>query len=178
MKKLLLFSLAGLLASQLSVAQTTAAPPLPAADEAAVRTLVSRMMTNWNAHQFADMATYTTDDVSWVNIVGMWWQGRPQVQQAHQAIFDAIFKGVTFKPGALTLRAITPDVVVANQYCSVGAYYPPDGVNRGTNKMGDDQDLVTLVLVKRQGKWLLTAGHNTVVDARAAANNPVKMAAK
>ncbi len=86
--KTLLLSLACLLAAGRAHAQ------LPAADEAAIRQAVARMTTNFTNHQFADMATYTTPDVSWVNIVGMWWRGRPAVQQAHQQIFDSIFKGV------------------------------------------------------------------------------------
>jgi uncharacterized protein (TIGR02246 family) len=146
---------------------------ISAADETAIRQAVARMTTNFTNHQFADMATYTTPDVSWVNIVGMWWRGRPAVQQAHQQIFDTIFKGVAFKPGAATVRAITPEVALVNMYCHVGAFYPPDGINHGTNKEGDADDLLTLVLVNKQGNWLLTAGQNTVVRASAAANDPL-----
>ena len=145
---------------------------ITAADHAAIRKVVQQMTTNYTNHKFADMATYTTPDVSWVNIVGMWWQGRPAVQAAHQQIFDGMFQGVAFTPGGPTIRAITPEVAVVNLYCKVGAFYPPDGVNRGVNKMGDNQDLMTLVMVKKHGKWLLTAGQNTVVDAAATANDP------
>jgi len=155
----------------LATGPTFAQAPAPA-DEAAIRKVVQRITTNFTDHKFADMATYTTPDVSWVNIVGMWWRGRPAVQTAHQQIFDRMFKGVAFTPGAATIRAITPDVAVVNLYCKVGAFYPPDGVNRGANKMGDDQNLLTLVMVKKQGQWLLTAAQNTTVDARATANDP------
>jgi uncharacterized protein (TIGR02246 family) len=165
--KTLFLSLALLLGANRAFAQ------FPAADEAAIRKVVQQMTANYTDHKFSDMANYTTPDVSWVNIVGMWWRGRPDVQLAHQRIFDSIFRGVSFKPGEVTVRAITPDVAVVNLYCAVGAYYPPDGVNRGTNKTGDDQDLLTLVMVKKQGKWLLTAGQNTVVSASAAAHDPV-----
>lgn len=152
---------------------------ISAADETAIRRTVQRMATNFANHRFADMATYTTPDVSWVNIVGMWWRGRPAVQQAHQQVFDTIFNGVAFKPGAVTVRGLTPDVALVNMYCYVGAFYPPDGINHGTNKEGDADDLLTLVLVKKQGKWLLTAGQNTVVRASAASNDPlVKTSAK
>ena len=48
---------------------------LSPADEAAVRRTVARITTNFQNHHFADMAAYTTPDVSWVNIVGMWWRG-------------------------------------------------------------------------------------------------------
>lgn len=172
--------LPALLAAHFTFAQAPAGPEvhLTSADEAAIRQTVQRMTANYTDHKFSDMATYSTPDVSWVNIVGMWWRGLPQVQMAHQQIFDRIFKGVPFTPGATTVRAITPDVAVVNLYCQVGAFYPPDGVNRGTNKMGDNQDLLTLVMVKKQGKWLLTAGQNTVVDATTAANDPGKMVRK
>ncbi|MGI4866454.1 MAG: SgcJ/EcaC family oxidoreductase [Janthinobacterium lividum] len=145
----------------------------PNPDETAIRQTVARMTANWQNHHFADMATYTTPDVTWVNIVGMHWRGRTQVQQAHQQIFDTLFTGVAFTPGQTEVRAIAPGVAVATLYCHVGAFYPPDGVNRGTNKEGDSDDLLTLVLVKRQGAWLLTAGQNTVVRASAQPNNPV-----
>ena len=171
--KTLVLSVAALLATSRAFAQA----PAPA-DDAAIRQVVQHMTANYTDHRFADMAAYTTPDVSWVNIVGMWWRGRPQVQLAHQQIFDSIFKGVSFKPGSLTVRAITPDVAVVNLYCQVGAFYPPDGVNRGTNKMGDNQDLLTLVMVKKKGKWLLTAGQNTAVDAAAVANDPSQLVRK
>jgi uncharacterized protein (TIGR02246 family) len=171
--KTFVLSVAVLLATSRAFAQAPAA-----ADEAAIRNVVQQMTTNFVDHKFADMATYTTPDVSWVNIVGMWWRGRPQVQLAHQQIFDRMFTGVPFKQGEVTVRAITPDVALVNVTYEVGAFYPPDGVNRGTNKMGDDQDRLTLVMVKKQGKWLLTAAQNTPVDARAAANDPTKVVRK
>ena len=165
------------LALALLLAASRAFAQLPAADEGAIRQTVQRMFASYTTHKFSDMATYTTPDVSWVNIVGMWWRGRPAVQQAHQQIFDTLFNGVVFKPGAVTVRGITPEVAVVNMYCHVGAFYPPDGVNHGTNKEGDDDDLLTLVLVKKQGRWLLTAGQNTVVRA-SAANDPLAKTAK
>ena len=165
--KTCLLALAVLLSTSRAFAQ------ISTADEAAIRQTVTRMTTNFTNHHFADMATYTTPDVSWVNIVGMWWRGRPAVQAAHQQIFDTIFKGVPFQPGKATVRALTPEVALVNMYCHVGAFYPPDGIDHGTNKEGDSDDLLTLVLVKKHGKWLLAAGHNTVVRASAQANNPI-----
>jgi uncharacterized protein (TIGR02246 family) len=162
-----------LLALALLLGTSRAFAQLSPADEAAVRRTVARMTTNFQNHRFADMAAYTTPDVNWVNIVGMWWRGRAQVQQAHQQIFDTIFKGVAFTPGKATVRGIAPSVAVVNMYCHVGAFYPPDGIDHGGNKEGDDDNLLTLVLVKKQGNWLLTAAQNTVVRAAAQPNNPV-----
>ncbi|MFD1871485.1 SgcJ/EcaC family oxidoreductase [Hymenobacter bucti] len=163
-----------LLALALLLGTGRAFAQLSPTEEAAVRRTVARLTTNFQNHHFADMATYTTSDVSWVNIVGMWWRGRPAVQQAHQQIFDTIFKGVPFTPGPATVRGIAPGVAVVNLYCHVGAFFPPDGIDHGTNKEGEADDLLTLVLVKKQGQWLLSAGQNTVVRAAAQPNNPIE----
>lgn len=178
--KLSLITLPLLLAAQLASGQARPAgpPKLPVADEQAIRATVQRKLVNYQDHKFGDMGSYTTPEVSWVNIVGMHWQGRQQVQQAHQAIFDAIFRGVAFTPHEIMIQPVTADVAVVRLRCDVGAFYPPDGVNRGVNKQGDNQNLLMLVLVKRQGQWLLTAGQNTEVSAAATANDPAKGAAK
>lgn len=162
-----------LLALALLLGASRAFAQLSPADEAAVRRTVTRITTNFQNHHFADMATYTTPDVSWVNIVGMWWRGRAQVQQAHQQIFDTIFKGVNFTPGKATVRGIAPGVALVTLYCHVGAFYPPDGIDHGANKEDEADNLLTLVLVKKPAGWLLTAAQNTVVRATAQRNNPI-----
>ncbi|QHW00230.1 SgcJ/EcaC family oxidoreductase [Spirosoma endbachense] len=137
-------------------------------DEKAIENQVDKLVSDWNTHSFKNMDTYTTEDVEWVNIVGMWWKGRTEVKSAHQRIFDTIFKGVPFTKKSVKIRSLTPEVAVANLICHVGEFFPPDGVNHGTNRMPEADDLLTLVFVKRNGVWLLSAGQNTVIDSRAA----------
>lgn len=141
-------------------------------DEKAIQAQVSQMVSDWNTHKFENMDSYMTEDVEWVNIVGMWWKGRQEVKAAHQGNFGAFFKGVPFTQKSLKTRFLTKDVAVATLICGVGEFYPPDGVDRGTNRMPASDDILTLVFLKKNGKWLITSGQNTVVDARAANNNP------
>ena len=173
--KFLLLSLAiYLTASYEATAQGT--PSLSTADKAAIETTLHKFEKYLNDHQFAEMPTYTTPDISFVNIVGMYWQGEPNVQHAHQAIFDRIYKGVAMPPADsrdVTLRAITPDVVLAT--CRIIAPVRSDvAPPADAPPAGSGRTMLSLLLVKRQGQWLITAGQNTVVDARAAASNPIK----
>ena len=131
------------------------------------------MVSDWNTHEFKNMDSYTTEDVEWVNLVGMWWKGRSDVKQAHQSTFDHFFKGVPFTQKSLTIRLLTSDVAVANLLCHVGSLFPPDGIDRGTNRTPETDNLLTLVYVKKNGTWLLSVGQNTLVDAEAAKHNPV-----
>lgn len=143
-------------------------------DEKAIQSQVAQMVSDWNTHEFKNMDFYMTDDVEWVNIVGMWWKGRAEVKAAHQGNFGAFFKGVPFKQKSLKIRFLTKDVAVATLISSVGEFFPPDGIDHGNNKMPASDDILTLVFVKQNGKWLLASGQNTVVDVRAANNNPSK----
>ena len=143
-------------------------------DEKVIQSQVTQMVSDWNTHEFKNMDSYMTDDVEWVNIVGMWWKGRAEVKAAHQGNFGAFFKGVPFKQKSLQTRFLTKDVAVAILISSVGEFFPPDGIDRGNNKMPASDDILTLVFVKQNGKWLVASGQNTVVDARAANNNPSK----
>lgn len=63
----------------------------------------------------------------------------------------------------------TSDVAVAVVTLESGRLYHPDGELRtGT------QDRLSLILVKREGGWRITHGHNTVVDLNAQRCDPVK----
>lgn len=140
-------------------------------DEMAVKQVIEKqveqLVSDWNTHDFKNMDTYTTEDVEWVNIVGMWWQGRAEVKTSAQKIFDTIFKNVLFTKKSVKVRLITQDVAIATLICHVGESFPPDGINHGNNRMPEGDDILTLVFVKKNGNWLISAGQNTVRDPKA-----------
>lgn len=136
-------------------------------DEKLISGQVDRMVSDWNTHEFKNMDNYATDDVDWVNIVGMWWKGRPEVKNSHQAGFDFFFKKVPFTRKSLDIRFVTSDVAIAHLLCHVGSLFPPDGIDRITNRTPETDNLLTLMYVKRKGIWLLTSGQNTFIDPKA-----------
>ncbi|ALW86090.1 hypothetical protein AUC43_13910 [Hymenobacter sedentarius] len=158
--KTLLLSIGGLLCSHLASAQ------LAPADDKAIRAVVAHWDANLNNHRFQEMTTYTTKDISFITPVGMHWKGQSQLIKGHEELFK-MYKGVPFKPSNTTVRGITPEVAVANEEMAIGAAYPPDGVNRGTNREAPSRDLVTMVLVKKSGQWLVAAGQVTKIDEKA-----------
>lgn len=144
-----------------------------AADEKAVRQTIDAMMTSWKNHSYADIANWTTPDVDWVNSVGMWWKGRSEMQQAHQAYHDTMFRNTGSRLEEVTIRFVTADVAIVHLLSHLDAFYPPDGIDHGSNKRPESDDMATLVFVKRNSKWLLTAGENIAVNKQATASNPV-----
>lgn len=144
-----------------------------AKDEKGINDQIDAMIGDWNRHNFDNMPSYTTPDFDWVNIVGHWWKGQKENKFALETFHKSFFKNTPQTKSRTHIRFVSDDVAVVHLFWSVGAFYPPDGVNRGTNKMGDDQELATLVMVKRNGKWLLTAGQNIVISQEAAKSNPI-----
>ena len=137
------------------------------ADEAQINKLIDELVDGYNTHDFTSLKNNSTNDVNWVNIVGMWWKGRDAVLAAHYGIFNTIFKGVKFEKKSSVIRRVTNDVAIANVVVHVGEFYPPDGIDHGGNKRDAADNILTLIYVNKGGKWLLTAGQNTVVDANA-----------
>ncbi|HEX8426739.1 SgcJ/EcaC family oxidoreductase [Hymenobacter sp.] len=153
------------------------------ADEAQIKSIVNEFMiydASTKTFDFSKLLARSTEDASWVNIVGMYWGGRETMGRALNGMFNQrnMFKDVKFERKSTTIRFVTPDVAIAKVVSHVGEFYPPDGVNRGTNVVPASDEMGTMVFVKKGGKWFFTAGQNTIIDARAAADNPIQAAAK
>lgn len=159
--KTILLSIVSLFAGHLASAQ------LAPADDKAIRAIVAHWDANLNNHHFQDMATYTTKDIHWITPIGETWYGQQQVVQGHQQIFDKMYKGVPFKSTSVTVQAVSPDVAVVNEEMAVGVSYPPDGVNRGTNKVGPERAMSLLVFVKNGGQWRAASGSVTGINEKA-----------
>ncbi|UPQ77719.1 SgcJ/EcaC family oxidoreductase [Flavobacterium azooxidireducens] len=142
-------------------------------DEKQINDQIDALITSWNTHNFDDFSNYTTQDLDWVNIVGHWYKGQKQNKTHLEELHKTIFKDVKYTKSQTQIRFITENVAVVHVFWSLGAFYPPDGVNRGNNKMGDDKELGTLVMVKQNGKWLITAAHNIVINPLAAQSDPM-----
>ncbi|QNH63337.1 SgcJ/EcaC family oxidoreductase [Hymenobacter sediminicola] len=141
-------------------------------DEAQINKILDGYMavdTNTKKLNFDVLLSNSTEDASWVNIVGMHWKGRETMRKAFHAMFEErdMFKNVPFEKKSTTIRFVTPDVAIASVVTHVGEFFPPDGVNRGFNVNPAADEMGTMVFVKKNGKWLFTSGQNTVVDARA-----------
>jgi len=147
-------------------------------DEKQINDQIDAMIADWNRHNFDNISSYTTPDFDWVNIVGHWWRGQKENKFGLETFHKSFFKNTPQTKSGTHIRFVTDDVAVVHLLWSVGAFYPPDGVDRGTNKMGDDKELATLVMVKKNGKWLLTAGQNIVINEGAARSNPVNQMPK
>jgi uncharacterized protein (TIGR02246 family) len=145
-------------------------------DESAIQAQVDAMIYSWNHHNYDDLKNYTTDDTDWVNVVGMWWKGRKESQYAHQAYHNTIFKTSVCEKKSVDIRFLTTDVAIIHLVWHFSDPHPvplPDG-----KKPEPTDGLAQVVYVKQNGKWLMTAGENVVIDKGAQPYDPVKQMPK
>ena len=114
------------------------------------------------------MKNYATEDCSWVNIVGMVWHNRKEVEYAHQFYHDGMFKLTNMTTKGVSVRILNTSTALVHFKSYVSEFTTPSG-----QKMPGAENIALLVFVKKNGKWLLTAGENVVIDPQAQKHNPV-----
>jgi uncharacterized protein (TIGR02246 family) len=138
-------------------------------DEAAINAQIDAMIYSWNNHNYDDLKNYTTENTDWVNGVGMWWKGRKESQYAHQVYHNTIFKASVLEKRSVTIRLLTKDVAIAHVFWHFSAFTDPGG-----KTLGPDDCIATLVYVKQNEKWLMTAGENVAIVQEVQQYDPVK----
>lgn len=147
---------------------TAEAQPSRSQDSLDINRQVDAMVDSWNKHDHSQMQTYTTEDFSWVNIVGMWWKNRKEVQFSTDMYHKVMFSNTPMKKRNVFIRYIKEDVAIVHFKSRVGSFTTPDGT-----KMPENDELALLVFVKQNGEWLMAAGENVIIDPVAQKNDPV-----
>ena len=138
-------------------------------DLQAVRELLAEYQAAWNAGDAARMFRLATDDIHWVNIVGMHWQGRAQAELAHRIYLETMFRGV-----ALALEEVESVVPVGTGALAVvarwnmGGFTPPDGQTVPPSK-----DRMSLVLQRTSDGLRIAHGANVQINQAVQQFDPV-----
>lgn len=135
-----------------------------------VQRLAERYAAAWNASDMDAMAKLYAGDVHWVNIVGMHWQGKTQVDQAHRAYFDIMFKGVPLTLEAIeSVVALPGGALVAVLRWAVGAFKTPFG-----EQMPPSRDRMSLVLIPQADELIIAHGSNVQINEQAQKSDPIR----
>jgi uncharacterized protein (TIGR02246 family) len=148
-----LFALMGILAAPAGYAQS-------AQDTQAVKRVILLFQDDFNDGRFNHAATYITRDWEHINPLGGIDRGRDSVLSVVRSVHQTFLKGVTMTIEAMTLRFILPNVAIADVVHKIADYTTPDGVRHQ-----NERQMKTYVVVKQNGKWLLTHDHNTIIQA-------------
>ena len=137
---------------------------------AKVKAVLERWEAAWNASDMNAMWQLATDDIHWVNVVGMHWRGKTEVQKAHQAFFDLMFKNRSCKLEEIeSVKALPARLSLRLSAGRDGRLSAAQCRNEAPGK-----DRMSLVLVARGDGLAIAHGANVPIDEAAEAHNPIK----
>jgi uncharacterized protein (TIGR02246 family) len=123
--------------------------------ERIVSEIVADLERAWNTADGAAFARSFAQDADFVNIRGDHLRGRDVIGKGHQGIFDTIYKGSVVRYRVADVRMIAAGVLLAHVKATLKAPTGP--------LAGEHDSLFTLVLVRGDDDWRITAFHNTLV---------------
>ncbi len=125
--------------------------------QAEIFTVVKALTDSWNSHDMSTYAAQFTEDADFVNVLGMRWRGRPEIEARHADVHRTIFRNSTLRTLNCSLRPLASDVVLAHIRWEMTGHEAPAGVKFSAVRHG----LITGVFVEQNGRWLISAFQNT-----------------
>ena len=127
-------------------------------DRQSIKQVIISFQDDFNEGSFKNAEQYTTEDWVHINPLGGVDKGQKEVLKVVREVHKTFLKGVKMDLADLSMRFITPDVAIAQAVHNMSTYTTPDGT-----KHENERHVKTYVVVKKNGKWLLTHDHNTIV---------------
>ena len=110
----------------------------------------------WNRHDIAKLAALFADDAQFVNVLGMWWKGRDEIQRRLRANHETIFKHSQLSPGGQDVFYLREDVAIVHSTWTLTGQVDRDG-----EAVPDREGIITLVVARAGECWQINAFQNT-----------------
>ena len=128
-------------------------------DEDEVRQAVQSFNTAFNSHDFSSAEEYTTEDWNHINPFGGSTRGRDAVLKELKVAHSTFLKEAHATIEDLSVRFASGDVAVVTVITRGKTFTTPDGV-----KHENGRNIMTFVVVKRSGRWLIMQDQNTFIS--------------
>jgi uncharacterized protein (TIGR02246 family) len=122
-----------------------------------IETVVSAVVEAWNRHDMQVYSAQFTADADFVNVVGMHFRGRPQIEAVHVDLHRTIFKNSMIRAVSTTVRPVNDQVAMAHVAWEMTGAEGLPGWNVPELRKG----MLSLVMVRAGDRWLITAAQNT-----------------
>ena len=123
---------------------------------AELRSVISALFDTWNSHDMSAFAALFSRHAQFVNVLGMQWHGREEIEARHAEAHRTIFRNSTLRPEGYGVRGLTPTIVLVHLNWQMRGADNLPGREPGQDRYG-----VMTLLIERGERWLITAAHNT-----------------
>ena len=138
-----------------------------AQDEREIQAIVGRMFDAWGRGDAVAYHADLTDDADYVSFDGSR-RGKADSIRSHENLFRTVLYGSRLAGEIESIRFVTPDVAVVHLTGSVVEGWRQQMRRRRLSRQ-------TMVVVRRNGRWQVTAFHNTRVRPLATSGPMVEL---
>jgi uncharacterized protein (TIGR02246 family) len=133
-------------------------PPGQVTAGAAARAVAVGLVADWNSHDMKSFAELFAEDADFVNVIGLWWRGRPEIQKEHETLHATRMRNSNLIAAEIAVRLLRPDVAVIHVRWQLTGDTGIDGV-----RLPPRQGVLSFVTVRTGSKWLIASAQNTDV---------------
>lgn len=129
-------------------------------DEEAIKKVFATYVETWNEHDMNAWGKLFTEDADFVGWSGGWRKSNKENVESHQRAHDALKEQkqkMTYKLTLAKISLLKPDTALVHANWEWPGFTSPLGDE-------DRKGIITMVLVKQDGRWLIRASQNTRTD--------------
>lgn len=134
---------------------------LEQADRDAIQEVIHGYADAWNNHAGRGFGDGFAENADFVNIFGMHFIGKAEIEDRHIKILQSFLKGSSFEILDTKLREIQPGVVIAHIRWKVQGFGNPKQESDKTKETREG--IFTQVFSDANSKWEIVASQNTLV---------------
>jgi uncharacterized protein (TIGR02246 family) len=121
-----------------------------------VTAVVNAFAECWNRHDIAGFSVLFAPDAEFVNVVGIWWQGREAIRQAHAFTHSNMFKESQLTIRETQVRFPVAEIAIARSSWTLSGHLSPEG-----EPLPPRNGLLVNVLSRQAGTWSIIDSQNT-----------------
>ncbi|WP_029270056.1 SgcJ/EcaC family oxidoreductase [Flavobacterium sp. KJJ] len=126
-------------------------------DKDAIKQLVTNYENAWNRHDPKGLADNYDNNATWVNWFGAYYIGKEDIQNHYEIVHTSYFKSSHYYTRAVEdIIFVKPDVAISHIRTGLS------GDTRFPGKTFEFRR--TIILKKKDGKWLILAGQNAKLN--------------
>jgi uncharacterized protein (TIGR02246 family) len=106
----------------------------------------------WNRHDMTALAALFAEDADFVNVVGLWWRSRAEIEAAHAATHATIFKDSRLEGDIAEVTSLGPGTAALHVTWTLTSQSTPAEPRQG---------ILLLILADTPDGWRIRIAQNT-----------------
>jgi len=113
----------------------------------------------WNQRNAAGIASLFANEAEFVNVVGLWWHNREDIEKAHDYGLKVIFNDSELKVLKTKVMFLEDHIALVHAKMRLKGQTNPN--SESAKSLGERRNIFSFVVMLKNNKWECVSAHNT-----------------